>query len=196
MAKLALSFADFQAAVAAKGFTATQQGNSVYFIKSAKGGKVEVNTHSATYTVGAGLKPEVTDKIVAAATADGFTLVKRPTGWAVLNFIDMDRFFDLIEIVDSTIPEKAPKAAKEPKAPKVQAESLPVGQAETTKTPEEVAAIKEANLAKMKEVAAKLKNAKKAKKDEPTSEAQEPTLATDSFQAPETLTADEVRSMV
>lgn len=196
MGKLDLQFATFAGAVTEKGFTPVQQGNSVYYIKSAKGGKVEVNTHSGTYTVGSGLKSEITDNIVKVAIEKGFTLVKRPAGWAVLNFIDMDRFFDLIEIVDSTIPEKASKETKA-KADKPTTPTVVGSTTTEEKSPAEIEAMKADRIEQMKQIAAKLKQAKKSKKgDEPASEAQEPTPMADSFQAPESLSPDEVAAMV
>ena len=200
MAKLDFSFEQFSEIVTTKGYTPFLQGKSVYFIRSPKNAKVEVNVHSTTYAIGAGLKPEITDKIVEAAKEKGFTLMKRPAGWAVLNYIDMDRFFDLIEIVDSNIPEKSNRGRPAKAKDEVivnPGEVVKVAPATSTKTPEEIAAIKEANLAKMKEVAAKLKKEKKEKKakEEPKVDS-DPTPTSDSFVAPETLSVEEVQAMV
>lgn len=109
--KLAISFSDFSNVSKTVG-KPVKQNDKIFFVKSTLGAKVEVNLNSGTYTVGAGLKPEITDAIVKAAKDAGFKLVKRPKGWAVLEYADLKRFVQLVGIADSVLTNKPARTRK------------------------------------------------------------------------------------
>lgn len=161
--KLDITFDAFTEAAKAKGHTAERIGNSIYLVKPSKGSKVELNINSCWYSLGFGFSGERLSTLISQATDKGFKVVKQPKGWVNLGYESLDRFFELVELVDSLVAVKTPKA---PKAEKVSKPSKPapmkVGESKSTKTPEEIAAIREANLAKMKAVSAKLKEQKEA----------------------------------
>lgn len=208
--KLNIAFADFQAASQQLGLVASVDGPR-YFVKTAAKVKVELNLASASWVVDAGSKAELVDAVVAKS---GLTLVKRPKGWAVLEFKTLDELAVLTKLADENVREattkivKADKPAKADKPVKVKVEKVKVAKAAKAKVelPEdEKAKIKAANLAKMKEVSDRLK---RARETNPGVENFDPVQAkaevaefldtgdVDSFTAPRFLTKEEVNYLV
>jgi len=102
MTKLNISFSDFSAATQALG-KAIQQNDKIFFVKCPKAGKVEINLHSSTFTVGAGCKNR--DAITSAVEKAGFDIAKRAKGWTVVK-IDGDalnRFCELYKVVEGSV---------------------------------------------------------------------------------------------
>ena len=155
MSKIQVSFEQFKAATAPLGISATKQSDSIFFVKYKLAGKVELNCHSGTYTVGSGSKylAEVTQAVQAA----GYEVAKANRGWTVLKATGKDHaeiladFTKLIEVVGWAVPATAAKA---PKAVK-RATSLTVKAVSKA----DLAAIREKNLATIKAVADKFKAA-------------------------------------
>ena len=97
-----MSFADFSAGVSSVG-RAFEQTKAIFYVKCPKAGKVELNLHSGTFTVGAGSKNR--EVIAAAVEKAGFKIAKRAKGWAVVHVDASDvlsRFCELYKVVESS----------------------------------------------------------------------------------------------
>lgn len=113
--KIEMSFADFSAGVSSVG-RAFEQSKAIFYVKCPKGGKVELNLHSGTFTVGSGCK--LRDVITAAVEKSGFKIAKRAKGWTVVSADGYDQgdllahFCALYKVVEGAVASSSAKATK------------------------------------------------------------------------------------
>lgn len=205
-----INFEQFKGKVEGKGYAAKSDG-SMFYVVSHNGIKVEYKQgRGEAYTVGYG-KPRAVTEALAAAVDGKFTVAARkPAGHFNLTGEGIDRYLELLKLVDSTsLPTATRSASTGERKAKVKGARLikakPVRLVDkpkvTDKTVEELADIKAKNLARLKAVGRKYAKGQVAAarySDEPFDDSAVANLEAelDSFKAPAFLTKDEVKYLV
>lgn len=115
MTKLNITFSDFSNATQALG-RAVEQSEKIFFLKCPKAGKVEINLHSGTFTVGSGSKQLFV--ITEAVEKAGFKIAKRAKGWTVVSADGFDQgdllthFCELYKVVEGSVAVVSAKSSK------------------------------------------------------------------------------------